>query len=167
MSDLIYNQHEIPKVQWRYGLRSSRATGCGWIATYNALKLTGREAEPAELIRYFQRQVPLINGTFGTFLFGPAIYLKQRGYSVRCAIRGKKYDDVVKNSDVAIVFYFWRRKWRIGAHFVTVRYEDGFFVGYNTYRNSVGPDRYGVSLRQYLKGRKLFGTVVFGFRVTE
>ena len=29
MDDLIYNQTKIPKDQWRYGLRSSAATGCG------------------------------------------------------------------------------------------------------------------------------------------
>ena len=41
MVDLIYNQKKIPKDQWRYGFRSSAATGCGWIATYNALQLMG------------------------------------------------------------------------------------------------------------------------------
>ena len=34
----------------------------------------------------------------------------------------------------------------MGAHFVTVRYENGEFAGYNTFRNSSGPDRYGPSL---------------------
>ena len=53
MDDLIYNQTKIPKEQWRYGLRTSAATGCGWIATYNALRLMGYAAEPEELIRYY------------------------------------------------------------------------------------------------------------------
>ena len=39
MNDLIYNQNDIPKDTWRYGFRPSSATGCGWIATYNALRL--------------------------------------------------------------------------------------------------------------------------------
>ena len=39
MDDLIYNQREIPKDQWRYGYRATADTGCGWIATYNALRL--------------------------------------------------------------------------------------------------------------------------------
>lgn len=167
MNDLIYNQHSIPKRQWRYGLRSSGATGCGWIATYNALRLMGREAEPQKLIRYFQRQIPIINGNFGTFLFSPAIYFLQHGFQVTCGLSRKKFDERVKNSDVGILFYFWRRKCRVGAHFVTVRYEDGCFVGYNTYSNSTGPDRYGGSLEQYIRDRKLFGTVVFGIRETE
>ena len=50
MDDLIYNQHKIPKEKWRYGFRSSAATGCGWIATYNALRLMGYRATPEDLI---------------------------------------------------------------------------------------------------------------------
>ena len=58
MDDLIYNQTKIPKEQWRYGLRTSADTGCGWIATYNALRLMGYKAEPEELIRYFSEFYP-------------------------------------------------------------------------------------------------------------
>ena len=72
MDDLIYCQRSIPKEQWRYGLRSSAATGCGWIATYNALRLMGCEAQPEKLIRYFQRQVPLLQGNAGTLALAPA-----------------------------------------------------------------------------------------------
>ena len=42
--ELIYNQNDIPKGQYRYGLRSSASVGCGWIATYNALTLMGYRA---------------------------------------------------------------------------------------------------------------------------
>lgn len=164
MNELIYNQHNIPKKQWKYGIRSSAATGCGWIATYNALRLMGHEAEPQRLIRYFERQLPLINGTFGTFLFGPAIYFMQKGFHVKTTFCKKKFDGRVKESDVSILFYYWRKKYKFGAHFVTVRYEDGQFVGYNTYRNSTGPDKFGNSLEEYVRGRKLFGSVVFGIR---
>ena len=60
MEDLIYCQKDIPKAQWKYGLRSSAATGCGWIAAYNALYLMGYEAKPEELIAAFQRQLPVL-----------------------------------------------------------------------------------------------------------
>ena len=69
MDDLIYNQYKIPKEQWRYGFRSSAATGCGWIATYNALRLMGYMADPEQPIQDYERQVPLINGNAGTVLF--------------------------------------------------------------------------------------------------
>ena len=53
MEDLIYCQQDIPREQLRYGFRSSAATGCGWIATYNALHILKDHADPEELIRYY------------------------------------------------------------------------------------------------------------------
>lgn len=164
MNDFIYNQHRIPKKKWRYGFRRSAATGCGWIATYNALQLMGYHAHPDKLIRYYECQLPLINGNFGTFLFGPAIYFKSRGFRVRLTILRNSFDRIVRDSDAAIVFYYWRRKWRFGAHFVTVCSRDGRFTGYNTYSNSTGPDDYGESLAEFLRKKKYFGAVVTGIR---
>jgi hypothetical protein len=40
----------------------------------------------------------------------------------------------------------------------------GGIVGYNTYRNSTGPDCYGPSLERYLENRKLFFTFLIGIR---
>lgn len=160
MKDLIYNQTKIPKDQWRYGFRTSAATGCGWIATYNALCLMGYRPNPQKLIRYFQRQLPLINGNMGTFLLGPAVFFKRKGFPVKITARRKRFDDIVKSSDVSVLFFFWRRKFRFGAHFVTVRWEETEFVGYNTFNNSTGPDSYGSSLDGFLKQRKYFGAVV-------
>uniref|UniRef100_UPI0040565A8C hypothetical protein n=1 Tax=Acetatifactor sp. TaxID=1872090 RepID=UPI0040565A8C len=165
--NFIYNQRKIPKEQWRYGFRTSAATGCGWIATYNALCFMGRKAEPKKLIRYFERQVPFINGNFGTFLLGPAIYFLQRGYKVRVSLRRNKFDEMAKNSDAAILFYYWRRKCKFGAHFVAFRYEDGKFIGYNTFGTSTGPDNCGSSLETFIKQRKYFGAVLTTIREVE
>ena len=154
MKKLIYNQKKIPKRQFRYGLRSSAAVGCGWIATYNVLALMGYSVDEKELIRYYTWQLPLINGNFGTFLLGPAIYFKQKGFSVKVSFRKSRFDRLLKNHDAGIIFYYWRRKFRIGAHFAAVEYKDGKVVGYNTYSNSVGPDVYGDSLAEFLKKRK-------------
>ena len=164
MEDLIYCQRDIPKDQWRYGLRASAATGCGWIATYNALRLLGEEASPEELIRYYQRQLPLIHGNLGTMILAPAQYFKMRGYQVDWASRYDRFDAMAKNADVCILFYRWRDKWKLGSHFVTVQYTDGGFFGYNTYRNSKGPDRYGASLEGFLKRKKYFGAVLISIR---
>jgi hypothetical protein len=164
MSELIYNQTKIPKTKWRYGFRSSAATGCGWIAVYNSLLLMGHEAYPERLIRYFERQLPLIHGNLGTMIPGPAIYFKMRGFGVKAACRRKKFDALASNSDVSILFYYWRNKWKFGAHFATVQYKDGKFIGYNTYSNSEGPDAYGESIAEFLKKRKYFGAVLFGIR---
>ena len=164
MNDLIYNQHKIPKKQWRYGFRSSAATGCGWIATYNALRLMGYHPKPEKLIRYYEFQFPLINGNLGTFLFGPALFFKLRGFGVKLTPRRKKFDAAVKDSDVSILFYFWRSKFRFGAHFVALHCREDQFVGYNTFSNSTAPDQYGPSLEAFLKRRRYFLPVLISIR---
>ena len=164
MDDLIYNQHDIPADKWRYGFRTSAATGCGWIATYNALRLMNYRATPEELIRYYERQFPLIHGNAGTLIPGPALFFIHHGFPVKMVSDRAKFDNLVKESDVCILFYYWRKKYKFGAHFTTVRYEDGKFIGYNTYTNSVGRDDYGGSLDEFLRKRKYFGPVLIGIR---
>jgi len=162
MSDLIYNQTEIPKDQLRYGLRSSAAVGCGWIATYNALRLLGYRAGKEDLIRYYERQLPIIHGNTGTSFWGPALCFRRWGFPVTVEARREKFDGLVERSDVCILFYHWRRKLKLGAHFVTLRKRGQTIVGYNTYRNSSGPDRYGPSLEAFLKEKGYFGAVLIG-----
>lgn len=156
MKDLIYNQTKIPKDRWRYGLRASAATGCGWIATYNALRLMGYKPKQEELICYYEHQFPLVHGNAGTLAQGPAVFFQKHGFSVETLSVTEKFDAAAKNADVCILFYYWQKKLKFGAHFVTVQYKDGKFTGYNTYRNSEGPDPYGESLEGYIKQRKFY-----------
>ena len=160
MHELIYNQRQIPKKKWRYGFRSSAATGCGWIATYNALRLLGYRAEPEKLIRYFERQLPLIHGNFGTSIWGPCLYFRKWGFPVKMTANRSRFDDLARQGDACILFYRWRRGWRFGAHFVTLRYTEGSFVGYNTFRNSCGPDCFGQSLDTWLRKQGYFHPVL-------
>ena len=164
MDDLIYNQTKIPKEQWRYGLRTSAATGCGWIATYNALRLMGYHPKPEELIRYYERQFPLLHGNAGTLSQGPALFFHHHGFPVETLSVPKSYDEAAKNADVCILFYYWLNKLKFGAHFVTVQYKDGKFTGYNTFRTSDGPDDYGTSLESYIRKHKFFGTFLIAIK---
>ena len=164
MNDLIYNQRKIPKDQWRYGFRSSADTGCGWIATYNALRLMNYYAKPEDLIRYYEHQLPIIHGNAGTSILGPAIFFLQQGFSVKMSAQRSEFDSLVKDSDVSILFYRWHKKWKLGAHFVTVTYSDGRFTGYNTFRMSEGPDDYGTGLEAFIKRQKFYGPVLIAIR---
>ena len=166
MEELIYNQCQIPKEQWRYGLRSSAATGCGWIATHNALRLMDLPSEPEKLIREYTRQLPLIHGNTGTSIFGVYRYFKKCGFSVDLTLRRKDFDEAVKGVPVAILFYRWRQKWKLGAHFVALHHTEAGFIGYNTYRTSNGPDHYGQSLATFLKRRKYFHCVLITIEKT-
>jgi hypothetical protein len=167
MKELIYCQRDIPKAQWRYGLRSSAATGCGWIATHNALHLLGKEANPEELIRFYERQLPMIHGNFGTTILAPMFYFKKLGYRVDWTSRYDRFDNMVNAADVCILFYRWHQKWSLGSHFVALHRTEQGILAYNTYRNSKGPDRYGECLARFLKEKKYFGAVLFGIRKPE
>lgn len=167
MDDFIYNQHTIPKDKWRYGLRSSAATGCGWIATYNALRLLGKYVKPESLIHSYEQQVPLINGNLGTMLFGPGLWFRKRGYAVNMHLRREDFDEAAKNADVCILFYRWIKKYKYGAHFIALNYDEIGFTGYNVYRTSTGPDYLGKSLSGFLDRRKYFGAVLFTIKNQE
>ena len=164
MDDLIYCQTAIPKEQWRYGFRSSAATGCGWIATYNALRLLGEPACPQDLIRYYERMLPLLHGNAGTTCFAPLVYFRQAGFPAELVLRREDYDRKAKDADVCILFYRWHKKWKLGAHFVALHHTDEGFIGYNTYTNSRGPDRYGWSLEEFLTKKGYFGTILLTIR---
>ena len=164
MDDLIYNQRSIPRSQWRYGLRSSAATGCGWIATHNALRLMGYRTHIPELIRYYAWQLPLIHGNAGTSFWGPWLCFRRWDFPVKLCFRRKAFDRVVEESRVCILFYRWRRGLRFGAHFVALRKTDGGITGYNTYRTSTGPDPYGPSLEAFLRRKGYFGAILLGIR---
>ena len=164
MHDLIYNQRDIPKDKWRYGLRSSAATGCGWIATYNALRLLGYKTDIEELIRYYEWQLPLIHGNAGTSVWGPALCFRTWKFPVEICIDRRQFDAVAARSDVCILFYRWYRELKAGAHFVALQATETGVTGYNTFRSSTGPDAYGPSLEAFIRKQKWFGTVLIGIR---
>ena len=160
MDGLIYNQNHIPKDQYRYGFRASATTGCGWVATHNALQLMGYRTETSELIRYYEWQLPLIHGNAGTSFWGPALCFQKWGFPVKILTNRKHFDTEAKKADACILFYRWQKKAKLGAHFVALHHTDKGFVGYNTFRNSEGPDYYGQSLDGFLKERKYFGCIL-------
>lgn len=164
MKELIYNQNDIPRERWRYGFRSSAKVGCGWVATSNALVIMGHDVDVEKLIRSYERQMPLVNGNAGTVIWGPARLLKKMGYSVKTCRHLNRFDALCRDSDVGILFYYWRKGWRIGSHFIAVRYRDGKFYSYNTYSNSKGPDYCGDSLESFIRRKKFFGCVFFGIK---
>ena len=164
MQTPIDNQTRIPKEQWRYGLRASSQVGCGWIAVYNALIALGESPLPETIISALERQLPLIHGNFGTNFLGPALLLKKWGYPVTLCSDVTKFDGLCRASDVAILFYYWRKGIKLGAHFVALKATPDGFRGYNTYTNSQGPDDYGASLTDYLRRQKYFGCVLTGIR---
>ena len=162
MKPFIFCQNDIPKKELRYGFRSSAATGCGWIAVYNILVLFGHHPDPKEIIYELQHDVPVLNGNIGSFLMSPAWVLRRHGYTVHFTTKRKQIDQLAQQSDAGILFFWWKSKKKIGAHFVAVEKTEQGYIGYNTYSNSKGPDSLGTSIEDFLKKRKYFGAVYFG-----
>lgn len=157
MNELIYNQNQVPG---RYGLRPSADTGCGWIAIHNALCLLGWETDREDLIRYLQWQLPLIHGNFGTSLWSPAVCFQKWGFRTALILDRKQFDRAAREAGACVLFYRWRKGARFGAHFAALHHTPRGFVGYNTFRNSTGPDFYGESLDAFLKNHGYFGAVL-------
>lgn len=149
--ELIYNQRNIPRDQHRYGFRASSAVGCGWIAMYNALTLMGYRVDTPGLIRALERELPLLHGNTGTSFWGPVPLLRRWGFPVKTSIHPREFDTLARDADACILFYHWRSGFRLGAHFVALQHTEKGFLGYNTFRNSTGPDAYGPSLEVFLK----------------
>ena len=164
MNDLIYNQNHIPLNEHRYGFRPSADVGCGWVATHNALRLMGYKTDIHQLIRYYEWQLPLIHGNAGTSFWGPAVCFRNWGFSTELVLDRKRFDEAAKEADACILFYRWRRKAKLGAHFVALHHTETGFVGYNTYKNSTGPDHYGESLDRFLREKHYFGCVLLTIR---
>ena len=164
MDDLIYNQRHIPADKWRYGFRTSAATGCGWIATHNALRLMGYRVDTDQLIRWYERVLPLVHGNAGTTILAPALRFHKWGFPVKIIVSPKRFDAEAANADACVLFYRWRKKWKLGAHFVALRATAAGFVGYNTFRASNGPDRYGPSLADFIRKQRFFGAVLICIR---
>jgi hypothetical protein len=83
---------------------------------------------------------------------------------VKTAVDIRKFDALAKGGDVCILFYHWRKGCKLGAHFVALRHTNQGFVGYNTFKNSTGPDRYGESLEAFIRKQKFFGCVLYSIQ---
>lgn len=167
MTGLIYNQRDIPRELHRYGLRSSAAVGCGWIAVYNALRLLGQTTDIDALIRYLQWQLPLIHGNLGTIFWAPRQCFRQWGFDTKLHFDRTRFDAEARDTDACILFYHWAKKGTVGAHFVALHATDAGFVSYNTFSNSTGPDHLGDSLAGFLRRQRYFGCVLLTIRRKE
>lgn len=163
----IYNQRQIPRDQYRYGFRPSAEVGCGWVATHNALCILGYETDTEGLIRYYERLLPLIHGNAGTSFWAPGLAFRNWGFTTETIFDRCRFDEAAKNADACILFYRWRKGAKFGAHFVALHHTFGGFVGYNTYRNSAGPDAYGQSLETHIRRQHWFGCILLTIQKPE
>ena len=154
--DYIYGQRNGTYADLPIGrFGSGKNHGCGPFAVYNALLALGaNSATPTEIIRRIGENNGIaFGGLFGTRPKALAACLKELGYAASFSYivmnRTRKcgIDRLVKESDASILLYIWRRRFKIGLHYVMIKHtEDGFLV-YNQYGNDTE-----VRVYQSLKG---------------
>lgn len=163
MTEYIYNQNDLPR-GLHYGFRESRATGCGWIAVYNALLYMGYKVNIPALMRKLERQVPLIHGNFGTLAFAPCFFFRSLGFHGEISARVSDFDAMLARSDCALLFYYWKNGKRIGSHFIALHKSPDGITAYNVYANSKGADCLGRSLSDWISANRHFACVLTGIK---
>lgn len=163
MTDYIFNQNELPKGM-HYGFRESRATGCGWVAVYNALTHMGYRVNIPVLMRKLERQVPLVHGNLGTLAFAPYFFFRSQGFPAKISAKQADFDEILARSDCALLFYYWKSGKRIGSHFIALHQAPDGITAYNVYANSKGADHLGQSLSGWITRNHHFACVLTGIK---
>lgn len=81
-SGYIYGQANGNAAKARMGFWSGKTNGCGWIATYNALKILGKSVHPKNIIYFYECWGSILQGTFGILPDAVADYFRSQGKKV-------------------------------------------------------------------------------------
>ena len=146
---LLLNQKEENAKQFRYGFFRSSHNGCGWIATYNACRILGKDVPPAEIISDFERYGAILFGAFGTIPAAVTHFFRKRGFETVSTGRRERFDALAKASDVCVLWY-WHKK---GAHFISLSAGEDGYLGYNVFTDVKKPYLLGPSVDGFLKAR--------------
>lgn len=89
----IINQGLITDV--RYGRKTTKEIGCGWIAVYNFLHYMGETPDPLDIAHEMERML-LWGGFIGNHPTVPFIYLWRKGYRCRIAFFRKGIERILR-----------------------------------------------------------------------
>lgn len=138
----IFNQKdEIGIKNYRFGYNTIGPVGCGLVATYNALLLLGDKMEFYDVIREFETNGVMLQGCCGTHPLAIVQFFTKRGYDVNIAFNN--FDDIADNENIVNIMYYKHSYWE---HYVTIKYEDESFKGYNTFCKNSNVDNLGDSI---------------------
>ena len=117
------------------GFSNFKHSGCGAVATFNAMALAGCTPVMPEIVDFYERKGLTMYGKLGINPRAIGRYLAKQGIAWKRYSKRNELDVVLNNGQCAILLYWWVGKKGCGAHYVTVdKYEDGIKV-YNVYGN--------------------------------
>ena len=154
----IYGQGRQPQDQLRIGPWGRGGShGCGPFAVYNALyaldkncksdkpelQPPNRSADPADIIRFFEEKGGFnLGGLLGSNPWTLVKCLKSKGHKAKISYLPRKIDRQLKENPVNILMYFWRKGFKIGGHYVMIRYIDEEYQIYNEHGNDTTQHTY-------------------------
>ena len=129
----IINQSKLN--EFRFGVLSANKNCCGAIATYNFLKLNGKEPNFKTILSVYDIFGTNVYGTLGVNPFTIKNYLKLNGFNAKISIEISKFEKLARKSKTSILVYLY--KW--GGHYITINYDEdlNLFATYNLYYGSI------------------------------
>ena len=164
----IYGQAVCP--QFTLGKKKMAGVGCEIAATYNALRLLGKEVSFADILHDYEKagyvMRGLVQGDMGTDPFSIGDFLEAHGTH---AVRYTNYEALAsvmaefKNSFQVYILSFWNRNTVFGGLHTVAAYTsqgDGKLHVLNMYNDSTG-ERTREDLRDYIPKNRF----VVGYRL--
>ena len=136
----INDQHASPVADVPVGLGNVSWSGCGPVATYNALLTLNDKVDLEEVIDYYENNGYLLfEGLMGTPPVAVRKFFEDRGYKVIKVVFSQENAETVRwlsqNADASIMWYAYTHGFNdllIGAHFIEYHKSGSSFIGHNT-----------------------------------
>ena len=139
-NDILYgyitNQHDAVFKNWKMGSKSNLYdTGCEIIASYNAMKMIGKEDTLAKTTYDIECLdiLFLANGEYGANPYDLGTYYKKRGADYTYTTNTLEYYGNMNNKDnvVSVVSYANKNFFNNGLHTFVISKYDGVYYSYN------------------------------------
>ncbi len=128
-SGYIDDQAKGNAAKVKMGFYTGDYNGCGWVATYNALIILGKNVHPKDIVYYYEHHGSVLYGTLGILADAIADFFRQAKYKVKVTASTKDLDKKIKNSDATVLSYFHSQ----GGHHVAIKWDGTNFWIYNEY----------------------------------
>ncbi len=119
----------------RIGSRNFASSGCGAIATFNALSMAGMKPDMVDIVDFYERKGLVFNAALGVNPAAVKKYLAKNGLSWKCYKGKQNWDACLGDNQVAIMLYFWVSPKGMGAHYVSMEKCPKGMRVYNVYGN--------------------------------
>lgn len=119
----------------RIGSRSFASSGCGAIATFNALSMAGMKPDMVDIVDFYERKGLVCNAALGVNPAAVKNYLAKNGLTWKCYKGKQDWDACLGDGQAAIMLYFWVSPKGMGAHYVSMEKCPKGIRVYNVYGN--------------------------------